>query len=54
MELQFGLAVADVRLLQAWHLLRRTMDNHPDEAAIAEAVESIRAAREIITNLRTC
>lgn len=52
MDVQFGLAVADVQLLQSWHLLRKMMDGHPDGAAIAEAVESIRAAREIIAILR--
>lgn len=52
MDVEFGLAVADVRLLQSWHLLRRTMDKHPDEEAIAGAVESIRAAREIVASLR--
>lgn len=52
MDAQFGLAVADVQLLQSWHLLRRTMDKHPDSEEIAKAVESIRAAREIIAILR--
>lgn len=52
MDVEFGLAVADVRLLQSWHLLRKTMDKHPDNKAIAEAVESIRTAREIVAGLR--
>ena len=52
MEVQFGLALADARLLQSWHLLRKTMNSHPDNDAIADAVESVRTAREIITNLR--
>ena len=52
MDVQFSLAVADIRLLQTWHLLRRTMDDHQDEKAIANALESIRAARDIIANLR--
>lgn len=51
MDLQFGLAVADIRLLQTWHLLRGMMDTHPDSEAIAEAAESIRSAREIIATL---
>ena len=41
MDVQIGLALADVQLLQCWHLLRRTMDKHPDEEAIVGAVESI-------------
>lgn len=52
MDVQTGLALADVQLLQSWHLLRRTMDKHPDEESIAGAVESIRAAREIVAGLR--
>lgn len=52
MEVQFSLALANARLLQSWHLLRKTMNTHPDNKAIAEAAESVRTAREIIMKLR--
>lgn len=43
--------MADIRLLQTWHLLRGMLDKLPDKEAIEDAMASIRAAREIITNL---
>ena len=52
METQIYLAVADMRLLQTWHLLQRTRDKHPDMAGIDTALEAIRTARDTITNLR--
>lgn len=52
MDVQLGLEIADIRLLQTWHLLRGMLEKLPDREAIEEALESIRTAREIITNLR--
>ena len=52
MDLSFDLAVADVRLLKTWHLLRRVSDAHPDKPQLGNAVDAIHAARAIVKDLR--
>ncbi len=47
------LQIADMRLLQTWHLLRRLMREHPDHDQINRAADAIHDARDILANLRS-
>lgn len=51
MDHECALALAEMRLLQTWHLIRRSMRDHPDQAGVNGTLEAISAARGIIKTL---
>ena len=51
MEPELALAIADMRLLQTVRLLERLAKNHARSESLRDAVESVYAARHLVTTL---
>lgn len=50
-EPEFALQLAEMRLLQTWHLLNLSMPAHAEPAALTAALVAITTAREFVNNL---
>lgn len=53
MDHECTLALAEMRLLQTWHLIRQSLRDHPDQDGVNGTLDAICAARGIIKTLRT-